>query len=902
MKIISEGTTIITTHINADFDAVASALAAQKLYPDALVVFPGSHEKTLRNFFVQSMVYHLFNIADIKDIDFSDIKRLVLVDTRQPGRVGKFSEILERSDLDIHIYDHHPPSAGDLKGHLEVTEPTGATVSILSLIIREKGIDITPDEATVMCLGIYEDTGCFTFSSTTEKDFLAAAFLLSKGANLDIIANLISREINPEQVGILNDMLRSVSRYYIKGVEIAITSISTEHYVSDFAFLTHKMMRMENLDVLFAIAHMGNKVYVVARSKTPDVDVGALVGILGGGGHAFAAAATIRDKTQAQVEHELLEVLHENIRSGRRAKDLMSSPAIRVSPDLSCEDARNLLTRYNINALLVAQKENGIDKLMGYISRQVIAKAVHLKLEHASVSEYMTTEIAVVETDAEIQEIQEKIIDNKQRVLPVMDHDDIVGVITRTDLLNVLVRQSEFRNQRLPDPFREDISARTRNIVRFVKERLSDQLVEILENVGKVANDFGFGAYAVGGFVRDLFLFRKNEDLDIVIEGDGIAFAQKYAQMHGARCHQYEKFGTAVIIFPHGFKMDVASARMEYYRFPADLPTVEMSSIKLDLFRRDFTINTLAIQLNPGKFGILIDFFSAQKDIKEKSVRILHNLSFVEDPTRVFRAIRFEQRFGFTIGKLTSGLIENAVRMDFFKQLSGRRIFTELRQILEEEYPTRAVQRLEDYDLLKFIHPALRMSRKLISAFNAVKQSLSWHDLLFLEEEYLRWIVYFAVLVSDCDRKTTEEVCDRLEIAPRHRVIFCNERFDSERCLYQIQSSVSLKNSELYKCLSGFRIEMLLYMMSVAQKEEVKKAISYYFTQLRQIKPVIRGNSLKDIGIEPGPIYGQVLNAVLDAKLNGELQTFEDELNFVRNYISPNPPSPFPERAGGEKS
>lgn len=241
--------TVITTHINADFDALASMLAAQKLYPDALAVFPGSQEKNLRNFFIKSMVY-LFNMADIKDIDLTNLKRLVLVDTRQPGRIGKLAAVLDRPDIDIHIYDHHPPMSNDIKGDFEVHYLTGATVTILTEIIKNKGIDISPDEATIMCLGIYEDTGSFTFPSTTEKDFTAAAFLVSKGANLNVVSNLISREISPEQVGLLNDIIQASTRYNINGVEIVITTISTDNYVSDFAFLVQKMAKMENLDAI----------------------------------------------------------------------------------------------------------------------------------------------------------------------------------------------------------------------------------------------------------------------------------------------------------------------------------------------------------------------------------------------------------------------------------------------------------------------------------------------------------------------------------------------------------------------------------------------------------------------------------------------------------------------------
>ncbi|QTA82392.1 Poly A polymerase head domain-containing protein [Desulfonema limicola] len=877
--------TVITTHINADFDALACMMAAQKLYPEAVVIFPGSHEKTLRNFFIQSMIY-LFNMVNIKEIDLTQVKRLILVDTRQPGRIGKFASIIERADVEIHIYDHHPPLENDIKGHYEVIETTGAAISIITQIIKEKNIPVSADEATIMCLGIYEDTGSFTFSSTTEKDFMAAAFLVSKGANLDIISNLISREMSYEQVGLLNDMLQAVVHYTIKGVDVAVTNVSTETYVPDFAFLVHKMVKMENLGAFFAIARMANKVYVVARSRISDVDAGLIVAKLGGGGHAFAASATIKDMTMAQTEKQLLDILYTHVRSSKRAKDLMSSPAIKADAQTTLEQARNLLTRYNINALLVIEQKNGQEVLLGYISRQVIAKAIYLKLDQACVHEYMSTELGIVKPDSELSEIQEQIIENKQRILPVVDKGKITGVITRTDLLNILVHQADYRKLNQPDPFKEEINARTRNVIRLMDERLPDDIIRLLKSAGEAADELGYGAYVVGGFVRDLFLVRSNEDIDIVIEGNGIEFAKKYAKIHNARVHTYEKFGTAVVIFPKGFKIDVVTARLEYYRFPADLPIVEMSSIKLDLYRRDFTINTLAIQLNPNRFGTLIDFFSAQKDIKEKAIRILHNLSFVEDPTRVFRAIRFEQRFGFTIGRLTSGLIKNSVKMGFFQKLSGRRAFNELRQILEEENPTPAVERMHDYDLLKIIHPDIKPTRKLIADFTAVKKVLAWHDLLFLDEEYLRWTVYFMMLIRQFNKQKSNEICQKFEMAPKYQVIFCKERFIADQCLYWLSFNKSLKNSELYRELSGFKVELLLYMMAAARRESIKKIISHYFTRLRQITTSIKGKDLMAMGIKPGPVYREIMDAVLDAKLNGQIKTCEEELDYAKVFIS----------------
>lgn len=870
--------TVITTHINADYDAMACMLAAQKLYPDAVVVFPGSHEKTLRNFFIQSMVY-LFNMMDLRDLDFDRVERLVLVDTRQPSRIGRFAELVETGDVEVHIYDHHPPLPGDIRGTVEVVEQTGAAVSILAEILREREVAISGDEATLMCLGLYEDTGSFTFTSTTEKDFLAAAFLLSRGAKLGVVSDLTAREMNFEQVALLSEMLQSATTLSIRGVSVTLTRVSTEHYVPDFAFLAQKMVKMENLRAFFALARMGNKVLVVARSRNPDVDVGAIVRSMGGGGHAFAASATVRDRTLAQVEETLIELLHRNVRSSTRARHLMSSPAITVDAETPLTEARDLLTRYNINALLVMEKTEAGQTLMGYISRQIVARAIHLRLDESPVREFTSTELGTVGPDDELAEIQEQIIGNKQRILPVMEDGRIQGVVTRTDLLNLLVQQNTAYGDN-PDPV--ETNARTRSVRRRMDERLSREMGELLRSAGETAAEIGVSAYVVGGFVRDLFLMRPNEDVDIVVEGRGIDFAKRWAKVRGARVHAHEKFGTAVVIFPDGFKVDVASARMEYYRFPADLPTVEMSSIKMDLFRRDFTINTLAIHLNPDRFGTLIDFFAAQKDLKERTIRVLHNLSFVEDPTRVFRAIRFEQRFGFTLGRLTETLLKNVVRTDALMRLGGRRTFNELRLILSEENPAPAILRLYDYNLLRVIHPDLAPTKQLVALLASAKKALDWHDLLFLDETYERWMVYFLILLRSFDEQATADICARLEIPPRQQPIFDAERLAAEKTLCWLSGHMPVRNSDLYHRLNGFRVELLLFMMAAARQEPVKKAISFYFTSLRNVVTAIRGRDLKRMGIPPGPEYREILDAVRDARLNDRVRTREDELNFAR--------------------
>jgi tRNA nucleotidyltransferase (CCA-adding enzyme) len=877
----STGLTIITTHINADFDALASMLAAQKLYPDSLVVFPGSQDRNLQHFFIKSMVY-LFNMVDFKKIDVSRIRRLVVVDTKNPGRIGDLAEILDRPDLDIHLYDHHPASSDDMHGSLEVTEKTGANVTILTERIRELNIPLSADEATVLCLGIYEDTGSFTFNSTTERDLLAAAYLLSQGANLGVISTLITREINSDQVGLLNDIVQSSNHYPINGVDIVLTTVTRDQFIPDFAFLVHKLVSMENIAVVFAIALMENKIHVVARSRIEEVDVGEILREFGGGGHAYAASAVIRDQTLPQFEHRLLDVLYRKVRHNRLARHLMSAPAITAPETLTIKEAADMLTRYNINALVIIGPDPTAGMPAGFITRQVVEKALYHQLGEVPVKDYMRTDIVTVSPDAPLIEIQEKIIGHKQRLLPVVGDGVLMGVVTRTDLLNILASDVRTMDQR--DPLKS-VNPRTRNIENFLMERLPPRIIQILRDIGQASEKLGVTAYVVGGFVRDLFLYRPNEDVDIVIEGDGIAFAKSYGKSVNARVHTYSKFGTAVITYPDGFKVDVASARIEYYRFPADLPTVEMSSIKLDLFRRDFTINTLAICLVPDRFGILIDFFFARRDLKEKAIRVLHNLSFVEDPTRIFRAIRFEQRFGFRIGKLTSGLIENAVKMDSFKRLSGHRIFTELKLIFQEENPYPTVKRMDEYGLLKIIHPSIELTQELLEDFESVRKVLAWYDLLFLGDSYMKWAVYFLALIRSADAATVLDICRRLELPPRLLNLFGKGRREAEYSLGWMERRLPLKNSRIYDRLSPMATELILYIMAISSKETIKRYISQYFTSLRFIQISITGRDLQQMQVPPGPVYRRLMNAVHRAKLDDEVKTKEEEIAYAKAFL-----------------
>ena len=866
---------IITTHINADFDALASMIAANKLYPDAVLVFPGAQEKNLRNFFLHSASY-LFNFLKLKHVGLDKLKRLILVDTRQKSRIGKFADLVDKEGIEIHIYDHHPDSDDDIKGHVEVIKQVGATTTILAQLIKEKGINLSTDEATLMCLGIHEDTGSFTFSSTTPEDYYAAAWLSSQGANHNIIADMLTRELTAEQIWLLNDLTKAASRKIINGVEVVITKVIRDEYVGDFAVLVHKLMEMENLNVVFALAQMEDRIYLVARSRIPEVNVGEIASALGGGGHPQAASATIKNRTLAQVERSLNALLRNRIRPTSKARDMMSSPVISVPPDATVKRAANLMTRYNINVLLVIDK----DDLKGYITRQVVEKAVFFGLDDVKVSDYMNIEFSTVEAEAPLKEVQDLIIKNKLRVLPVVHEGKVLGVITRTDLLNILVGEPVVPELLMEDRADEQ-QVRRKNMANILKERLPRKIIDRLKSFGHVADMLGYNAYLVGGLVRDVLLHRENFDVDIVIEGDGIEFAHEYAKYYEARVRSHKKFGTAVLIFPDGFKVDVATARMEYYESPGSPPVVQTSSLRMDLYRRDFTINTLAIKLNKREFGTLIDYFGGQRDIKEKVIRVLHNLSFVEDPTRVFRAIRFEQRFGFKIGRLTLSLIKNAVKINALREISGHRLFIELKLILSESDPIKAIERMNEFNLLQYISPKIVYTEKLKRLLEEIKNVIGWYRLLYLEESFEPWKVYWYGLTSPLESKEFAKLMEFMGLVDNKSMVVVSQRrklLDLARSLHGFSGD----NYELYTLLSPYDTEILLFLMAKTSDDRTRRLISLYFTKLKGTQVELTGKELINLGMSPGPVFKRVFEEILKARLNQEIQSKQDELALVK--------------------
>jgi tRNA nucleotidyltransferase (CCA-adding enzyme) len=869
---------VITTHVNSDFDALGSMVAAKKLYPGALLSFPGSQEKSLRNFFLASSIYAA-GFESAKRIDLSKITRLIIVDVNDPGRIGKFAELLGKEGVEIHLYDHHPEGSEVIRADFGKAEMVGATTTLLVELLMEKKIPVEPAEATVMLLGIFEDTGKLTFSATTPRDFYAAGKLLEMGADLSAVTGFLEPEMTAEEVALLDDLLKSRVTRAFNGVRVTTAKASVSHYLGDVAALAHKICEIENIDVLIMSVSMEGRVILVARSRLPEADVSLIAQHFGGGGHREAASAAIRDLTPIQVEEQLEKILPFFVKPKITARDILSSPVKTVDARDTLEEVRAALNRYHVNAMPVLKE----GRIAGIITRMVVERAIGHGLSGASAEEYMTSEFSTVSPDTGFDTLRALIVDKRLRFLPVVEGENLIGAITRTDILEVLTRDERM------EPLSPPKSSNVRSAKRAMEDLLSPDVLGKLKALGELAASEGMQAYLVGGLVRDLLLHRKNLDVDIVVEGDAIALAKKAAALWGAKVREHRPFSTAKMTFKDGFSIDFATARTEYYKRPAALPTVEESSLKLDLYRRDFTINTIAVRLEPSRFGDVIDFFGGLRDLKEGTVRILHNLSFVDDPTRILRALRFSERFGFRLGTQTEKLLKNAVSGGFLARSRGRRLFREWRSILEEVEPEKALNALDKYGCLQSFHPKIALNDKTRQKLSAVEEVVSWFSLLFLERKVEAWKLIFLALLEALDDAELEGFLKEFGIENAEGEELRRVRKEGNALLLALRTSKtgdSIPDSRIYGICSAYGDLALLWAMAKTRDESKRKALSRYYTRLVSAKTLLGGKDLRKMGIPPGPEYKILLSELLGARLDGSITTKEDEIAWVKKRLA----------------
>jgi tRNA nucleotidyltransferase (CCA-adding enzyme) len=863
---------VITTHLNADFDCLASMMAAKKLYPEAHLVLPGSAEGLVEEFLKEKSP--LLKFTRIKDVPLGQISLLVLVDTHAPERIGVFAPLMDNSSVEVHIYDQHPEP--EIKVSQAVIKKRGASTTVLHEILLEKNVPLTAEECTLMVLGIYQDTHSLITVSTTPEDLIAAADLISRGADLKRVAIFMRQKLNSEQLDIFNELVSSLESHTVNGVEIMFVTASSNHLVRDLPYVIQNIVDMKNLTSVFALVRLDNRVYLIARSSIAEVNVGEMVQIFGGSGHASAASATIKKLTLAQVKEKLLGALERLVQPLSRIKDIMHSPAISANVNDTIEAIEKKMTLYNLNTLPVLSDK----KPVGLINRQIVEKAIHHAMKKDRAEEFMTSRFTITSPDAYFKSVILLVIEERQKLIPVVDLDNnLIGVVSRGDVLRVLHDGLEQDERLMSFQGRAGTQKCLKNLI---KESLDKDIFKYLERIAQIGERLKLSLYVVGGFIRDLLLNIPNQDIDIVVEGDGIPFAVCLSEEFGGRVTSHEKFGTSVVIFPDGYRIDVATSRMEFYKHPGALPTVEKSSVKSDLFRRDFTVNSMAVKLTGANAYCLIDFFNGERDLRSREIHILHSLSFIEDPCRLFRAIRFEQRLGFTMGKQTEAFMHSTIKKRLVDSLSGTRLFNEIKILLKEKVPMDCIRRMQDLGLFQFVSPEMLQVPKDIDVLERLESAFSWMDRVITADKPDVWYVYFLGLFYSLKEDAFLKAVDRLNMPTRMKKSLQADRIHCRESLELLISNKEWGPKEIYHAFANLSVAAVVYLIALSSTDRLNQYANIYFTQYQgKLEPVLTGNDLVEMGLEPGPAFESVLNALREARVMGSVSSREEEVALV---------------------
>jgi tRNA nucleotidyltransferase (CCA-adding enzyme) len=410
--------------------------------------------------------------------------------------------------------------------------------------------------------------------------------------------------------------------------------------------------------------------------------------------------------------------------------------------------------------------------------------------------------------------------------------------------------------------------AQVNNLAGKMEEQLPAGLVEFMQSAGLVAASQGQNLYLVGGVVRDLLLGRTNVDLDLVVEGDAISLAQRLATITQAKVTFHLRFQTAKLRWDN-WSVDLATARSETYSRPGALPRVEPGLLDTDLFRRDFTINTMAIELVPARWGELIDLYDGRDDLEKRLIRILHENSFIDDATRIWRGLRYEQRLDFEFEPDTLRLLKQNIAM--LDTISGDRIRHELELILQEELPEKALRRAGELGVLEKLHPSLQGDDWLSEKFEeARKASLPGPPTAEL---------YLALLAYRLSNEETEELIKKLRLCKLHAKALRDSH--SLKAKIEALAEADIAPNRIYRLLHGYSQPALTAGFLASDSPTAKQNIQFYLSKLRYIKLSLTGKDLQKMGITPGPRMKEILQKLLEARLDGKIATKKGEEEMV---------------------
>ncbi len=874
---------IVCTHEQADFDALASQLGVYLLDEQAIPVLPRRLNRNVRAYV--TLHSELLPFIEFQDLPQGKIEQVTLVDTQSLPSVKGTS-----STTSIHVIDHHPLDQAAQMATTFMVEEVGATTTLLAEELRASGYELEPTHATLLLLGVYEDTGSLSYASTTPRDVRAAAWLLEQGASLSLAADFLNHPLSNGQRMLYDRLLGGIETLDLHGLSIMLACAATDDAVEEISTLAHKLRDVFDPDGLFVLVEANDTIQLVARSTTGVLNVGQIAEAFGGGGHARAAAALLRGLSLPEARERLMQLLASSIAPAVTVGEIMSRDPQLLPASETIQEASERMLKFGHEGYPVMRE----GEIVGLLTRRAVDRAMLHGMGDQPVERIMEAGRVSVELNDSIHALQRVMIKHGWGQVPVIDQASgkVVGIVTRTDLLSALGSAR--------DGLGED------RLADRLEHSLPPERLKLLNLVSEQAELRGDALYIVGGFVRDLLLGQGSVDFDLVVEGDAIGLGQALKDSFGGRVISHRRFGTskweldlgdsrlvAAVCQPDGDAtqlpkaLDFVTARTEFYSHPTALPSVQRGSIKLDLHRRDFTVNTLALRLDGAHYGQVLDPWGGGRDLRDGILRVLHSLSFVDDPTRMLRAVRLEQRLAFEIEPRTLELLKEAVPL--LARVSGERIRAELDLIFDEPKRVEILGRLHEIGLMQAIEPNLVWDDWLQARFERIPDLSS--------QPIAEWVpaisdpfLYFAIWVFRLSQSQLRAVSKRLRFSASDREhLLAANRIGA----YLGELSQDALPSALVAFFDGCSERSLVAAWAALQDcKHCRVWIQSYLEQWRGIWPVSSGETLQEAGLPPGPVYKDILWALRAGWLDGQITTEAAEKEQLQRLIK--------ERRGGE--
>lgn len=857
----SETMEVILTHEHADFDAVASQAGLARLLPEAVPVLSQTLLEPVRDFLV--LYGREFRFVARDELPRVPVTRAWLVDTRSAQPVRGMTPSTPRT-----VLDHH--TADSLTEDPAITwqvEAVGATSTLVAERLEAGGTVLGAVEATLLLLGIHDDTGSLTFAHTSARDLRAAAWLMDQGADLDVLQRFLRRPATASELALLAELEAHAEPLDVAGHALLLATgaaTGTEARLATVAASLFDRAAPET-EALVLVVDLGDRIQVVARSISDDVDVGALARALGGGGHRRAAAAVARKAELATVVQRLRAALSDTVRPAVRVADIMSSGPVRtLAASDTVGEAVHIARRFGHEGYPVL--DDG--RVVGVVTRRELDLAAHHHLSHTAVADLLASTPVTVGPNDAVTRLRRAMIDHDLGQMPVVQDERLVGIVTRTDLLRLWAEQSAERGEPMP--------------VVDLDAALPVAWRPMVTAATETAAALGLRAYLVGGVVRDLLLGRAlGPDVDLVVAGNAIALGEALAAAHGGQLRVHPAFGTATWRLGER-SLDLISARAEYYTAPSELPRVEPSSLASDLRRRDFSINAMAVDLMPDRRGGVVDPFHGLVDLRQRRIRTLHSLSFVEDPTRILRALRYAVRLGFTLDPATAEQVPRALPL--FARLSAARLRAEFLRVFGEPDPAALLSALSDQAVLQAVQPDLAVDARMTGLLADLPAT--WRMYVGRAPGRENGLALWLATQGQVGLAAGE----RLKLPARQQLAL-GQAIALIEPEHPAQAA-SVSPHALWRSLSGQQPEALALADLAGRSGTLRRNLRHYREELAGRERPVTGDDLTALGLSPGPAIGRILDAVWSAWLDGQLADRSAALALARKLVDAEAGSP----------